>query len=99
MSAAGMQRIVVLVTPQEKKLFTAKAKKLRLPVGDLMLRGAFAYSAADAEEELGELVDLATDAASRACDSVDDVLAFVSASEKRIQEMEAKAIEEQRPTV
>lgn len=91
MAATAIERIVVQATPQEKKAIMAKAKKLGLPIAELMRRGAAAYESAEADEELGALADKAKEAADRAADSIDDVLAFVEASNKRIAAMEAKA--------
>lgn len=91
MAATAVERIVVQATPQEKKAIMTKAKKLGLPIAELMRRGAVAYQPAEADEELGALADKAKDAADRASDSIDDVLAFIEASNKRIAAMEAKA--------
>jgi len=91
MASTANERIVVQATPHEKKTISAKAKKLGLPVSELMRRGAVAYNSAEADEELGVLADAAMAAANRASDSIDDVLAFVEASNKRIAAMEAKA--------
>jgi hypothetical protein len=91
MAATAVERIVVQATPQEKKAIVLKAKKLGLPVAELMRRGATAYEPAEADEELGILADKAKAAADRASDSIDDVLAFVEASNKRIAAMESKA--------
>jgi len=91
MAATAVERIVVQATSQEKKAITTKAKKLGLPISELMRRGAAAYESAEADEELGILADKAKDAADRASDSIDDVLSFVEASNKRIAAMEAKA--------
>jgi hypothetical protein len=89
--SAAVERIVVQATPQEKKSITAKAKKLGIPVSELMRRGASAYESAQNDAELGELADRARLAAERASASIDDALAFVMASNKRIAAMEAKA--------
>ena len=89
--AAAIERIVVQATPREKKAITAKAKKLGLPISELMRRGATAYESAEADEELGALADAAKAAGDRASDSIDDTLAFIDASNKRIAAMEAKA--------
>ena len=89
--AAATERIVVQATPQEKKAISAKAKKLGLPVSELMRRGATAYQSADSDDELGAVADAAMAAANRAADAIDDMLAFVEASNKRIATMEAKA--------
>lgn len=88
--AAAVERIVVQATPEEKKMIVLKAKKLGLPVAELMRRGATAYESSETDEELGILADKAKAAADRAADSIDDVLAFVEASNKRIAAMEAK---------
>ncbi|MGH8684222.1 MAG: plasmid mobilization protein [Nitrosospira sp.] len=93
MAATAVERIVVQATPQQKKAIVLKAKKLGLPVAELMRRGATAYepAEADADEELGVLADRAKAAADRASGAIDDVLAFVETSNNRIAAMEAKA--------
>ncbi|MEB0023799.1 hypothetical protein [Actimicrobium sp. CCI2.3] len=53
-------------------------------------RKATGLSKTDSDEKLGALADAARSAADRASDSLDDVLSFVAASEKRIAAMEAK---------
>jgi hypothetical protein len=89
--AAAVERIVVQATPREKKAIVAKAKKLGLPISELMRRGATAYEPADADAELGVLADAAKAAAERAGASIDDALAFIDASNKRIALLEAGA--------
>ena len=91
MAATVVARIVVQVTLQEKKAIVAKAKKLGLPIAELMRRGATAYEAADVDEDLGILADKAKAASDHASGSIDDVLTFVEASNKRIALMEARA--------
>jgi hypothetical protein len=91
MAATAIERIVVQATTQEKSFISAKAKKLGIPVSELMRRGATAFKSADAEEELGALADAAKRAADHASNSIDDALAFITASNKRIEAMEAKA--------
>ena len=91
MSAVAVERIVVQATLQEKKAIAAKAKRLGLPISELMRRGASAYNSAEADEELATLADAAKAAADRAADSIDGALAFIAASNKRIAAMEAKA--------
>jgi creatinine amidohydrolase/Fe(II)-dependent formamide hydrolase-like protein len=87
----AVERIVVQATPQEKKAIAAKAKKLGLPVSELMRRGATAYNSTQADEELGALADAAKAAAERASRSIDDALDFIEASNKRIAALEARA--------
>lgn len=98
MVAVAVERIVVQATSQEKKMITAKARKLGLPVSELMRRGATAYNSAESDEELGAVADAAMAAANRASDAIDDVLAFVEASNLRIAEMEAKAVQARETT-
>jgi hypothetical protein len=89
--AAAVERIVVQATPQEKKAITAKAKRLGLPISELMRRGATAYKSQEADEELGALADAAKAAAERASASIDGALEFIEASNKRIAALEARA--------
>ncbi len=89
--AGAVERIVVQATPQDKKAIAAKAKKLDLPVSELMRRGAFAYESGDADAELGALADAARAAADRAGIAIDDALSFIDASNRRIAAMEAAA--------
>ena len=89
--AAATERIVVQTTPREKKGIVAKAKRLGLPISELMRRGATAYESAEADEELGALADAAKGAAKRAGRSIDDALEFIEASNKRIAALETAA--------
>ena len=89
--ASAIERIVVQATPQEKKAITAKAKKLGLPISELMRRGATAYTTTQADEELGALADAAKNAADRASASIDETLVYIAASNKHIAIMEARA--------
>jgi thiamine biosynthesis lipoprotein ApbE len=90
-SAVAVERIVVQATLQEKKAIAAKAKRLGLPISELMRRGATAYHPAEADEELATLADAAKAAAERAAGSIDAALAFIAASNKRIAAMELKS--------
>ena len=89
--AKAVARIVVQATAQEKKAIAAKAKRLGLPISELMRRGASAYSETQADEELGALADRAKVAAERASASIDGALEYIEASNKRIAALEAAA--------
>lgn len=89
--AAAVERIVVQTTPQDKKAIADKAKKLDIPVSELMRRGAFAYDGGQTDAELAALADAAQAAAERAAAAIDDALAYIEASNRRIAEMEAAA--------
>jgi hypothetical protein len=96
MAGAAIERIVVQATSQEKKAISAKAKKLGLPVSELMRRGANAYKSEESDDDLGTVAEAALAAANRASAAIDDVLAFVEASNKRIAAMEARANKERK---
>jgi hypothetical protein len=87
--AAAVERIVVQATAQEKKAIAAKARRLGLPISELMRRGATAYRA-DADEELGALADAAKAAADRAAAAIESAVTFIEASNKRIAALEAR---------
>jgi hypothetical protein len=89
--ARAVERIVVQATAEEKKAIAAKAKKLGLPIAELMRRGATAYRSTEADEELSALADAAKAAAERAGASIDSALEFIEASNKRMGALEAKA--------
>jgi hypothetical protein len=89
--AGATERIVVQATPQDKKVIAAKAKRLGLSISELMRRGAVAYETGESGAELAALADAATGAADRAGTAIDAALDFITASEKRIAAMEAKA--------
>jgi len=89
--AGATERIVVQATPQDKKVIAAKAKKLGLPISELMRRGAVAYESGESDAELAALADAAKCAADRAGAAIEAALEFITASEKRISAMEAKA--------
>lgn len=86
------ERIVVRVTPQDKKALAAKAKVLGFPLAELMRRGAFAYRLNRVDDELVSLSYAAKGAADRACAAIDDALDFIAASNERIAAMEAEAV-------
>lgn len=88
---AAVERIVVQTTSSEKKAIAAKAKKLGLPISELMRRGASAYKSKEQDEQLSTLADAARAAAERSSAAIDSALEFIEASNKRIASMEAAA--------
>ena len=89
--AGAVERIVVQATAQDKRAIAAKAKRLGLAVSELMRRGAFEYESSETDRELATLADAAKGASDRACAAIDDALAFIDASNRRIDAMQAKA--------
>ncbi len=91
MDGNAVARIVVQATSKDKKAICQKAKDLSMPISELMRRGAFAYQSEDGEEELELLADTAKSTADSAARSIDDALAFIAASNRRIAGMEIAA--------
>ncbi len=87
---AAIERIVVQATPEDKRSIVDKARRLDLPVSELMRRSALAYEAAT-DADLEALADAARHAADRAGASIDDALAFIEASNRRLAVMEPGA--------
>ncbi len=91
-SLTATQRIVVQTTTLDKRAIVAKAKKLDIPISELMRRGAFAYQSDESDDALSALADAAKGAAERSAAAIDDALDFIELSNKRIAAMEAKAV-------
>lgn len=89
--ASAIARIVIQATVQDKKAIAAKARRLNLPISELMRRGAFAYEPENANAELAALADAAKAASDRAGTAIDEALEFIAASNDRIAAMEANA--------
>lgn len=89
--ATATERVPVLMTPTEKKRVTAKAKKAGLTTGEYMRRAAATYRPTDDDATMGVMIDAMNKATDKAEQAIDDALAFVAASNKRIKTMEAKA--------
>ena len=87
----AVERVVVQIAPEDKRRISAKAKKLDMPMSELMRRAAFAYSSKEDDVELGALADAAKSAADNAAASIDDAVSFIRKSNLRIAAMERKA--------
>ena len=88
---AATERVPVLMTPAEKKRVVSKANKAGLTTGEYMRRAAEGYRPADDDKALEAMINEMNKATRSAEKAIDDALAFVAASNKRIEEMEAKA--------
>ncbi len=89
MSTAN-QRIPVLVTAAEKTRIAKRAKQTGLSVGEYMRRAAASYSPSEDDSTLIAMIDQMLKATDRAENAIDDAMAFVESSNKRIARMEAK---------
>jgi capsule polysaccharide export protein KpsE/RkpR len=89
--ATATQRVPVLMTPAEKKRIARQAQKAGLSMGEYLRRAAAAFSPEDDEDALVGLLAQVEKSAAAATAAIDDALAYVDASNKRIAAMEAAA--------
>jgi len=85
---SATERIVVLVTPEQKAEISSRAKEAKLTVGELLRRAAAAYSMDEQDETLAGLVEQVRKSTAQASKALDDALRQVSASQRRIAAME-----------
>lgn len=87
--AGATERIVVQVTPIQKRAIASTAERLGLPVSELMRRAAQTFTpATDDEQDILALVDRVNASTQEANDALDDALSFIAESNKRIEAME-----------
>jgi hypothetical protein len=83
------ERLVVQLTSKEKREICRKAREAGLNVSEFVRR-ALAGSTDDSSE-LNELLDRTKAAAKESIAVIDDALAYVNESNRRIAQMEARA--------
>ena len=88
---AATERVPVLMTPAEKKRVVARAKRAGLTTGEYMRRAAEGFRPEDDSKALEAMIEQMNQATASAEVAIDDALAFVAASNRRIAEMEARA--------
>jgi hypothetical protein len=85
------QRIPVLVTAEEKAVIAGLARDANLSMGEFLRRAAASFRPdTDNERLLEGLIDQVTKTTAEASRAIDDALAFVEASNRRIAAMEAQ---------
>lgn len=90
--AAARQRITVLVTRSEKARITEMAKKVGVSRGEYLRRVALTYCLPVEEVLLVRMIEEMDKSTVKASTAVDDALAFVEASNRRIAEMERREV-------
>ena len=93
----AIDRVVVQIAPEDKQRISTKAKKLNIPLSELMRRAASAYTTDEDDMELGLLADVAKNAADSAATSIDDAMSFIKKSNARIAAMERAAAAQRKP--
>lgn len=80
-------RIVVQVTLAEKRAIARTAKRLGLKAGELMRWAAQNWMLSDDDADFADMLEQVAASARRASDAVDEALAFIEASNRRIDAM------------
>lgn len=83
---AATERVVVLMTPEQKSDVTLRAAAQKLSVGDYMRRQALGD-----DELLGALMEELTASTERARSALDRTIARLDETERRLPEIEATA--------
>lgn len=90
---AATQRIPVLVTPDEKARIAQQANAAGLSMGEYLRRAATAYQPSEDERLLEGMIEQMSKTTAQASAAIDEALAFVEASNRRIAAMELAACE------
>jgi hypothetical protein len=85
--AAATERIVVQVTPTQKKAISTVARRLGLNVSELMRQAAQGFQPKSEDGDMDALIERVNVSTKEASDALDDALAFVQESNKRIEAM------------
>jgi hypothetical protein len=83
-------RIPVLVTPREKAAIVRKARAAGVSVGEYLRRAAQSFTPSGDEKALTSMIDQLLKTTAQANKTIDDALAFVEASNRRIAALEKK---------
>lgn len=85
------QRIPVLVTAAEKGIIAKRAKDAGLSMGEFLRRAAESFSPSEDDLILEGMIDQMNKTTAKASAAIDEALAFVDKSNKRIEKMERAA--------
>ena len=89
--ATATERIPVLVTVLEKGHIAKMAKTEGLSMGEFLRRAAASYRSAEDDKLLSGMIDQVNKTTAQANAAIDKALAFVDASNKRMEEIERRA--------
>lgn len=89
--ATATERIPVLVTASEKGQIAKMAKSAGLSMGEFLRRAAASYRPNEEDKLLEGMIDQMNKTTAQASAAIDEALAFVDESNKRIAAMERKA--------
>jgi hypothetical protein len=84
----ALERMVVLVTPEQKASISARARAEKVTMGELVRRSVEQYSAKEDETVLLKLIEQVNASTARADRALDDALAALTAGMARIEKLE-----------
>lgn len=89
--ATATERIPVLVTANEKTQIAQMAKNAGISMGELLRRAVASYRPSEDDRLLEGMIDQMNKTTLQASAAIDEALALVEASNKRLAAMERKA--------
>jgi hypothetical protein len=89
--ATATERIPVLVSTKEKHEIARMAKAAGVSMGEYLRRAAASFRPADDDQLMEGMIDQVLKTTARASTAIDEALAFIEASNKRIAKSERKA--------
>ena len=89
---AASERIPVLLTTAEKGRIAKRSKAAGLSMGEFLRRAAASFRPSEDDKALEGMINQMNKTTAQASAAIDDALAFVEASNKRIARMERKAV-------
>ena len=88
--ASATERIPVLVTHQEKGQIAAMAKAAGLSMGEFLRRAAASFRPSEDDQVLEGMIEQMAKTTAQANAAIDNALAFVETSNRRIAALEAR---------
>jgi hypothetical protein len=87
---SATERIPVLVTAEEKNQIASRAKTAGVSMGEFLRRAAASFRPSEDERILESMIEQMAQTTAQASAAIEDALAFVEASNKRIAALEAR---------
>lgn len=87
----ALERMVVLVTPEQRKAIRSRAKAEKLTMGEIVRRSVERYASQADEAALEKLLEKVEESTGRANRALDQGLAEIAAGMARIERLEKRA--------
>ena len=89
---AATARVPVLMTETEKSDLAQRAAEAGLSMGEFLRRAAEAFHPNDDDALLDQMIDQMAKATERAEQAIDETLAFVAESNRRMDELDSRRV-------